>query len=118
MALSAITPRVIQLGILRFEGNGTHSAEELQALGENVTAVQKYRYTGWNDQVLPRLQVERISDRVLRFTIPPIPSYDILKGGARSHCHRSGARTLAQPAGGASVASLCSLREHECTARC
>ena len=45
---SALTPRVVQLGALRHFGNVSK--------GDNVTTVQEYRYTGWDDQVRPGLQ--------------------------------------------------------------
>ena len=63
-----ITPRVVQLGALLELGN--------TSIGTNYT-VQQYRYTGWDGQVQPAMQVERLTDAILRFTIPPVPLYDI-----------------------------------------
>jgi hypothetical protein len=84
---SASTPRVTQLGALRTVGNATACVlaggvvlptGECISSDANVTLVQEYRHTGWDDTVRPRLSVERMSDRVLRFTLPPTPEYDLL----------------------------------------
>ena len=66
---AALTPRVVQLGPLLYFGN--------ESLGTNYT-VQTYRYTGWDDEIQPALQVEQLSPTVLRFTLPPRPGYDAL----------------------------------------
>ena len=68
---AAVTPRVVQLGAVTTYGNAS--------LGENVTRVQEYLYTGWDDVVQPVLIATLVNEHVLRFTIPPVSEYDIVE---------------------------------------
>ena len=67
---SALTPRIVQLGEKLYFGNVTL---------ETNYSIQTYRYTGWDDQARPALQVAALDERTLRFTLPPVPEYDIFE---------------------------------------